>query len=167
MILLFLLSWFLVSGILYVVSETAQRYLYDQTSDWLIARSVVGGAPLAALLMKFPCNVYDMFMSGILITILHCVSWFFVFWFVLRFQLAHAMFVGVVSFLLTFWTVSLLSDSMTKKELPKKTSTLKDPAAEAEKKRKEKELKDLDRKEQEKARKEEEFKAKQKNTPQG
>ena len=162
MVPLFLLSWFLVAALLYIVSEAAQRYLYDQTSDWLIARAIFGAAPLAALLIKFPCNVYEMFMGGILGTLMHCTAWFFVFWFAMRFQLAHALTVGVISFLLTFWMVSLLADQMTKKDLPKKPTVLRDPAAEEEKKRKEKEQKEFERQKQENARKEEEFKAKEK-----
>lgn len=98
--------------VIYLVSDSAQKYLYDDVVDGLWWRSLVAALPLAALQLLWPVRLEEMFITTLHWTILQAVAWFVVFWSICRYMVRHAAFVGIVSFFLFSWMVTMAVDSL-------------------------------------------------------
>jgi hypothetical protein len=73
---------------------------------------MVAALPLALLLVLLPCRLDDMFSTRLLFTILHAVAWFLLFWLLCGYTVAHGAFVGIASFFLFSWMVTMAVDSL-------------------------------------------------------
>jgi hypothetical protein len=100
-------AWAMLFLVIYVASETAQRFFYDQTVDGLWWRSALTALPLAILLVHFPAQLDEMFTSTLHGTLLQAVCWVVLARFVLQYQTGHAFFFGLTCFFLFSWMVTM------------------------------------------------------------
>lgn len=108
-----LVVYFMVGTLVFVVSDSAQRFFYDQVTDGLAWRSAAAAVPLALLLRTFPLKFDEMFIDmNFVWTMLQASAWFVAFWLIVRFQAPHAALVGIVSFFMFSLLVSLALDSL-------------------------------------------------------
>ena len=107
-----LVAWGILGVIIYVVADTGQGYLYNGAADGLWWRAIVTALPLAALLLKFPCSLDVMFTDYLLGTIFQPLAWFLLFWLVCQFHAGHAAIVGVTSFFLFGFIVTMALHSL-------------------------------------------------------
>lgn len=112
----YLLPWLITFGGLWMVvwlaSDTAQRFLYDEIVPWLGLRSLALVVPLSALMVWLPPdlqNIDSMMLRGLF----HVVVWFPGVWLVLRYQWHHALVVSVLVVFLAGPILVLAIESMT------------------------------------------------------
>ncbi len=112
-IVAFLVFWLILFVACFVVSEYAQKYLYDETAANLGVKLAIGTAILAALATAFRPSYDTMFTSEIAWTVLQAIAWFLVFMLVLGFHLPHALGLGLATFVLAAGMATMAIDSLT------------------------------------------------------
>jgi hypothetical protein len=96
----------------YAVSDSAQKFFYDQVVPGLWWRAFVCAVPLGLLMVWAPFRFDDAFVSGLHWIFFQILIWFVLLHFVVQFHLGHALIVGCVSYLLFAWIVTMAWDSM-------------------------------------------------------
>lgn len=121
-------SWVMLSVLVYGVAEFSQRYLYDGTVEGLAWRVIAGCAVLAALLAAMPQTI-DAFISLPHYAVLHAVAWTLVFWLLFRYLFRHALAMALLTFLLIGLMVSLAADRLAGRQGSSPLTTPTGPAS--------------------------------------
>jgi hypothetical protein len=100
--------------IVFLVTESAQNYLYDQVVDGLWWRALLAAAILGFAMAKFPLQLDNIYEQSIWPILGQAALWFLVFWLACRYQLGHGFAVGVLIYLITVWFYSIAMSSLAK-----------------------------------------------------
>lgn len=111
-VLAFLVATAMFFLLLYLISDTAQKFLYEQVVDGLWWRALVSAVPLAILILLFPCRLDTMFTESPWGTMLQAVGWYLTLWLVCQYQHAHALVLGLAGSALSSWMVTMAVDSL-------------------------------------------------------
>ena len=117
-IVTFVIVTFLYFLILYLISDSAQNFLYDQVVDGLWWRCLVSAVPLALLAMVFPCRLDTMFTESPLGLLLQGVAWYLLLWLVCQYQNVHALVLGIIGAALCSWMATMAADSLLGPSVP-------------------------------------------------
>ena len=111
-IVAFVTYWLILFVACYIVTEYAQKYLYDEATPRLGLKLALGTTILAALATYFRPTYDTMFTTDIAWTILQAIAWFLVFLFILSFHPPHALGLGLAMMVLVAGMASLAVDSL-------------------------------------------------------
>ena len=112
MLLQILAAWIMIWLIVYVVSDSAQAYLYNEAAEGLWWRTLAMAAPAGMLLVWFPCRLDTMFTEYILASILQPIIWWLLFEYLCGFHRPHAICFALAMFFLFGFAVTLALDSL-------------------------------------------------------
>ncbi|MFO0946894.1 MAG: hypothetical protein U1D30_13275 [Planctomycetota bacterium] len=98
--------------LIYIISDTAQKFLYDQVVDGLWWRALLAAIPLAILIVLFPCRLDTMFTENPLGTLFQAVGWYLTLWLICQYQNVHALVLGLAGSALCSWMVTMAVDSI-------------------------------------------------------
>lgn len=100
--------------VIYMVSDSGQKFFYDQVVPGLWLRAFICAIPLGLLMYVFPFRFDDAFLTGLHWILLQMAAWCLLLHFVCQFHRGHAIIVGSVSYLLFAWVVTMALDSLNK-----------------------------------------------------
>jgi hypothetical protein len=103
---------FLYFMIVFLVSDTAQPFLYDQVVDGLWWRSLLVAFPLALFAIWFPVRFDTMFTESPLGILFQAVGWYLGLWLICQYQNVHALVLGVTCAALCSWMATMAADSL-------------------------------------------------------
>lgn len=107
-----LLAWAMLAAFLYVTCDTIQDYFYNGAMPGLWWRVPLAGLPLAAGIVMYPCFMDVMFTDYLWASLGQPALWFLAMWLLCRFHPGHAAVVGITSFLLFGYLVTLALESL-------------------------------------------------------
>jgi len=87
----FLFSFVMILVILWLLTESMQKFLYDETVASMFYRSLPAAAVCAGLVIALPFELQDLTIYAILV---HPIAWVLIFKFLYLFQTAHAVVIG-------------------------------------------------------------------------
>lgn len=96
----------------YMVTDSAQKFFYDQVVPGLWWRALACAVPLGLLMVWAPFRFDDAFVSGLHWIILQMIAWCVLLHYCCQFHWGHALVVGSVSYLLFAWIVTMAWDSL-------------------------------------------------------
>jgi hypothetical protein len=112
LIISFLIYWMIFFVVGYIVTDYAQKYLYDETTPSLGLKLTLGTLILAILATKFRPSFDTMFTSEIAWTALQAIAWAGVFVLVFRFHPTHGTALGLATMILASGLATLAIDSL-------------------------------------------------------
>jgi hypothetical protein len=111
-IVAFLIVAFLYFMLLFLISDSAQPFLYDQVVDGLWWRCLLSALPLALLAILFPVRLDTMFTESPWGLLLQCVAWYLTLWLICQYQNVHALVLGITAAALCSWMATMAADSL-------------------------------------------------------